>query len=307
MDNTLIPIGRSHVSARTLVAIKALQAAGIEFAPCTGRGPVELAPFFLDDERYFATGVLHNGQTVYVDGDLVYERLYEAEDLLRLQQIALSYPGTTMCFYPLDTDASNPAYCIGESEERAVAYAKRYRFTPTMVSEVPDVPYISVTVAITLGEAVVEEIRRRVDAEVPGLELVQTFPGWCDVLPRGVNKASGIGILARELGVPRDEIVVFGDAENDLAAFGEVENSVAVANATPEAAAAARWHVGACADDGVAIAMVQIALAAERGEKPAFMRGQCEGHRRPRVPDTAHGEPGHPGVSSELRKGWVNS
>jgi hydroxymethylpyrimidine pyrophosphatase-like HAD family hydrolase len=37
--------------------------------------------------------------------------------------------------------------------------------------------------------------------------------------------------------------------------FEAVPNSVAVANATDEAAAAARWHIGRCEDDAVALAI----------------------------------------------------
>ena len=61
--------------------------------------------------------------------------------------------------------------------------------------------------------------------------------------------------------------MVFGDAGNDLSMLSHVPDSVAVANATPEAAAAARWHIGACADDAVADAV----LALARGEWP-FVR-----------------------------------
>ena len=38
-----------------------------------------------------------------------------------------------------------------------------------------------------------------------------------------------------------------------------VKNSVAVANATPEAAAAARWHIGDVRDDAVAQAIEALA------------------------------------------------
>jgi hydroxymethylpyrimidine pyrophosphatase-like HAD family hydrolase len=51
-----------------------------------------------------------------------------------------------------------------------------------------------------------------------------------------------------------------------------VTNSVAVANASPEAAAIARWHIGDALDESVAHAMAEIAAATARGEMPAFMR-----------------------------------
>ena len=51
-----------------------------------------------------------------------------------------------------------------------------------------------------------------------------------------------------------------------------VPNSVAVANANEAVTAAARWHIGAAADDAVAGALHQIAACAATGEMPPFMR-----------------------------------
>ena len=132
--------------------------------------------------------------------------------------------------------------------------------------------HIGVTIASQAPQEVVDGIRAEAARQIPELDIVQTFPGWCDVLPAGVNKATGLQELLDQLGIARDEVVAFGDAENDLAILNAVENSVAVANATPEVKRVARWHVGACADDGVAIAMEQIAQAAHAGGVPEFMK-----------------------------------
>lgn len=84
----------------------------------------------------------------------------------------------------------------------------------------------------------------------------------------------------------RDEICVFGDAENDLAMFEQVTHSCAVANASPEVAAAARWHIGAANEEGVAIALEQIAEAARESRRqgaevlPAFMKEGESPHDR---------------------------
>ena len=90
-------------------------------------------------------------------------------------------------------------------------------------------------------------------------------------MPHGVSKASGLHVLMDKLGLSDEEVVVFGDAANDVPVFQEVTNSVAVANATKEVAALARYHIGACADDGVAVALEDIAQAAERNTLPEFM------------------------------------
>ena len=73
-----------------------------------------------------------------------------------------------------------------------------------------------------------------------------------DVLPTGWDKGCAALELARALGLTPDEVAVFGDSDNDLPMIDAVFNSVAVANANEAVTAAARWHIGAAADDAVA-------------------------------------------------------
>ena len=97
------------------------------------------------------------------------------------------------------------------------------------------------------------------NAEAEGLDFDLAFPGYLNAMPAGWNKGRGIQVLCEALGCTTDEVVVFGDADNDLAMFDVVENSVAVSDATSNAAAAAKWHIGACADDAVAEAIEKLA------------------------------------------------
>ena len=119
------------------------------------------------------------------------------------------------------------------------------------------------------------EMRDLVNARIPELSLV--FPSMkatvIDVSPAGWDKGSAVRVMAEAMGIGLDEVAVFGDSQNDLAMIQSVPNSVAVSNASPEVAAAARWHIGACADDAVADALLDVARAAGAGEMPAFMRG----------------------------------
>ncbi|MBW8764786.1 MAG: HAD family hydrolase [Geodermatophilales bacterium] len=72
----------------------------------------------------------------------------------------------------------------------------------------------------------------------------------------GVTKASGLAKVAAQLGVAREDIVVFGDMPNDVAAFEWVREgggrAVAMANAHPEVHAAATDVTVTNDEDGVA-------------------------------------------------------
>lgn len=54
------------------------------------------------------------------------------------------------------------------------------------------------------------------------------------VLPRGLDKATGLDAALRLLHVPAQQVIAFGDAENDRAFLEMSGLSVAVANALPE-------------------------------------------------------------------------
>ena len=69
-------------------------------------------------------------------------------------------------------------------------------------------------------------------------------------------------MLVEALGITLDQVVVFGDNGNDVPMLSHVPNSVAVSNASPEAAAAAHWHVGACEDEAVGDAIAALAAGA---------------------------------------------
>lgn len=100
-----------------------------------------------------------------------------------------------------------------------------------------------------------EELCVRLSRAVPELDFDIPLPGYLNIMPAGWNKGSAVRRLCDHLHIGLDEVVVFGDAGNDLTMFEVVDHAVAVANATPEAAAAARWHIGRCEDEAVAAAI----------------------------------------------------
>jgi Cof subfamily protein (haloacid dehalogenase superfamily) len=81
-------------------------------------------------------------------------------------------------------------------------------------------------------------------------EIADRYRGKVDVLstesenlefmPRGVNKASALEKVAHEFGVPREQVLAFGDAENDMQMLAWAGMGVAMRHGNPAAIAAAR-------------------------------------------------------------------
>jgi Cof subfamily protein (haloacid dehalogenase superfamily) len=86
------------------------------------------------------------------------------------------------------------------------------------------------------------------------VEMTQAGLGYIEICPRGVTKATGLQVVASQLGVDAADVLIFGDMPNDLPAFGWAGWSrVAVANAHPELLALADEVTLSNDDDGVAI------------------------------------------------------
>ena len=272
MDNTLIPFGQPHVSRRTLSAIAHVREAGVEFGPSTGRDYHELLRFFQGDASAFQTGIMSNGKKIMIDGEIVALFLIPHEPLQRLASYIQTVPGIFLNAYPADTDSTNPVWVIGADPEEIPSFQERFKFTPIVADRVPDVPMIAATLAVPGGEACEHLIRTTISDAFPELDIFSPTPHWYDIVPHGVNKATGLRILMEKLGIGPDEVMVFGDAENDLEVLQETPNSVAVANALPSVKRLARYHIGACVDDGVAEALEDIARATKAGRLPDFMR-----------------------------------
>ena len=83
LDATLIWRDDHVVTPFALGAIHALRAAGVHFAPCTGRIYRDLPAMFAGDKDACSTAVTSNGQLVYLDGELVEKVVRLAKELGR--------------------------------------------------------------------------------------------------------------------------------------------------------------------------------------------------------------------------------
>ena len=272
MDGTLLPFGAERVPSRALEAIRALDAVGIRFGLATGRDRRQLLGFFDGDDFAFKTGILANGMKVYVDGRLDYLMLLENESLQLIADVLAETPGAFLNVYPDGRDdEEQQIISIGCSREELEAFTSVVELPGDTAPCVPDIPISSATIACLGDDDELSRVRNRLKHVAPCFDYISPFRNWCDILPAGVNKGTGLPTLMRSLGIGPDEVLYFGDAENDLPIMGALDNTVAMANSMPAAAAAARWHIGPCDEDGLAIALEELARATKAGETPSFM------------------------------------
>ena len=96
------------------------------------------------------------------------------------------------------------------------------------------------------------DLDREVAARHPDMLRYLWGDGFLEVLPPQADKGSALALIAEDRGVPRGEVVAFGDGLNDFTMVTWAGHGIAVGDAHPELVAAAAEHIPSPEEGGVA-------------------------------------------------------
>lgn len=96
--------------------------------------------------------------------------------------------------------------------------------------------------------------------EAGGMELVGSLKYNIEINAAGVNKGTGLVRLGKYLGIRREEIMAFGDGDNDIEMLREAGFGVAMANGVQEVKDAADYVTLSNEEEGVAAAIEKFVL-----------------------------------------------
>lgn len=259
VDGTLLSseANKHQLSKRTFRTIAAVIDSGYSFFPCTGRSrhsmalaaPEILNLFGGDVEN--VPGVYQQGLMVYgPSGKLIYEKFLEYKriaDVVKfcdLEKVAvIAYAGDRIfCRSRCDQTDKISAY----SEPPPDIYSNGLE----NLGEID----IKVHKLILLAEeAELERVRPLLSEFMgPTVSLTKAVPGMLEVLPFGSSKGEGVSVLLKHIGVLPENVMAFGDGENDVEMFSLVKIGVAVENAKTLLKNVAQALTLSNDDDGVA-------------------------------------------------------
>ncbi len=267
LDNTLLTRDK-RLTKRTADLLEACMARGIVFAPATGRVrtgiPEEIAS--LKGLRY---ALLANGAAVLdlETDEMIYRNGIPHEKALSLIRELNSYD----TFY--DFFARGSGWC----EARFYDHPEKYGIEPhivdlihksrRMISSMEDwlLSHPGPVEKFTLFFAD-EDLRQRVLADLSEdktLHVTSSLPGNLEINNSTCNKGDALIALGRHLGIDREEIMAFGDGNNDYEMIAMAGLGVAMDNAVPEVREAADYITASCDEEGVAQAIEKFVLLKE--------------------------------------------
>ncbi len=86
-----------------------------------------------------------------------------------------------------------------------------------------------------------------------GTDYVVGWTAWLDLSPVGVSKASGLALVAEQLGVAQADVLAVGDGRNDIEMLQWAGRGVAMGQAVEEVREAADATTATVYDDGVVV------------------------------------------------------
>jgi Cof subfamily protein (haloacid dehalogenase superfamily) len=96
-------------------------------------------------------------------------------------------------------------------------------------------------------------LRPKLDAHFNGsVYIAQTLRTFLEVMDKNVSKGKGLAFVMERLSLKAEEVIAFGDEENDIPMFEAAGFSAAPSNAKESVKAAADLIIASNAEDGVA-------------------------------------------------------
>jgi len=116
--------------------------------------------------------------------------------------------------------------------------------------------FAPIKILMSADPAAIHDIQAKIAAFLPdSLTVVQTAAFYLEVIPKVINKGQGIRDICATLNIAPEEVVSFGDAENDIPMLRAAGCGVAMGNADEHVKSAADMITLSNNEDGIAHAL----------------------------------------------------
>lgn len=252
LDNTLLN-SEKEISPENERVLKHLHENGTRVILCTGRPLAAIQHLVKQLEL-----TQPEDYSITFNGGLVQNNLTQevlAHTTLTKDEVAVLYQDAVDRHYPLDVLGPTSVYSLVELGK------SDYESFMSNMLPFSDINFADLPAAETFGKVVSSAEPQLITATRAGLpqnvldnfHVVPSRAGLLEFLPSGVNKASGLSKLLAYFGENMDNLMTFGDQENDLEMLQAAKIGVAMGNAIPLIKEAANEETLDNNADGVAV------------------------------------------------------
>ncbi len=234
LDGTLLKRPATSLNPEIFEIVKELQAKGIPFISASGRpiqsqktlwGPIADQISYVGENG--ALCLLHNKPYVvsYLDTTLAFRMIHEISKNPECK-ILVSCP--TQCY-------------ILESDMEFRDYVDRHlQFDIGLVKDFSEITEPIVKVAYNHKDGWPESLLYYKEMFAGEAVVVSSGNNWVDLMPLTCNKAEGLKLVLDKLGIPAEDVMAFGDQQNDMEMLSFVGHSYAMESGVPETKAIAK-------------------------------------------------------------------
>lgn len=256
LDGTLLRNDKT-VSERTLACLKRLKAENILFGIATGRTLYAVSRLIHDWKiaEYVDVLVGFNGAQI-IDKSMDIDEFYYPISGETIQTIIQKYDDLDVNFllYREDTIYSKRFDFVSEALSKT-NHLKTALFNDEILQL--SNPKLLIGCDPSLMSAVIE---RSVEFSLPLVHSVRSQKFLFEFMDERNSKSAGIDKVAKMHGFSLENVMAFGDEDNDLAMLKDCGVGVCMANGSENALAITTYHTASNEDDGVAI-MIEKCLA----------------------------------------------
>ena len=259
VDGTLLNSSGS-LSDRTRSAIVGCIDDGLYFVPATGKCRAGALNALACPELEVNCGVFANGLQVYGPaGTLTWETCLAPAVIQAAVKVADEFSQSLVGY------AGDVLVCLATTPETDELHLRYSEPNPKVVPREELLQATDLNKLLILGPPdVLTRVRSQLAERLDGQAvLTQAMSQILEVLPVGCTKGRGVSVLAEQLGIPMENCIAFGDAENDIEMLQGVGTGISMGNALPSVTAAAACATKSNDEDGVAIYLEHLLKARE--------------------------------------------
>lgn len=247
LDGTLLMDDKT-MDPRTVESIKQAMAKGIQIVIASGRDKngcrFVYEPLGLEEGNNYLA--LVNGQIIYDFKNKEYDLddVLMPEDGIKIQQICKKFDveGIFCCGYDFYSYLSTMNRLKKKIKEVVAGKPMDYGLkSGGKYQNFINLPYEEVRLTQDINKVIMVHsekfFKQNLDALKEALsdyDVLMVGPAWMEIMPKGVSKASALEKIAAKNGYTMNEVMAFGDAENDIQMLKRAGVGVAMGNAMDE-------------------------------------------------------------------------